>query len=525
MAKNFSNLRRVQKQPVEARKRTRDPQNLTSLERPRKRARTQHLLQTTPYTRAERQKGHRDIDTPDYPLDEPSPKRAQKLGDQIEHPGKRIQSSVLCREPTGEDIESEQSHISYWATKKIWPRAYYKDDKMHHLLARKGSGASLGRKRSNPSLASFNASDERPREEKSAPYRNPSYPTFLSDDVVNYKSYMEDHELGISDASEKLLKKLLHSAQSPPKDTLFRDDIFRKHLRKLKGKNEPRLLQDLSHLLVPSAEALATLGAHHLDGIVESVNEGWNNCFPITKPRPQPDSGFGYGTSSFSDNQLDKLRPTLGDASFSSYFKATYYMYFPFLTKEVKTGAMGLGIADNQNGHSMTVAVRAVVELFKLVGREEELHREIVALAISHDDESVRLYAYYPFIEGDKVTIWRRTASRYYLDLDTLWRSWTFTTNVYDIFCPMHLKRICSAIDDISPNLTFSRKSETPSSEPPQQLELRGSTSEPSGLSQQLEDHSLNEEQEVTGSQLVTPNTSVQTEPRSPQRKKNRKDK
>jgi len=98
-------------------------------------------------------------------------------------------------------------------------------------------------------------------------------------------------------------------------------------------------------------------------------------------------------------------------------------MHFPFLTKELKTGTIGLSIADNQNPHSMTIAVRAVVELFKLVGREKELHREIVAFAISHDDESVRLYAYYPFIDRKKVTIWRRTAARYYLDLDTKWKS------------------------------------------------------------------------------------------------------
>jgi hypothetical protein len=98
----------------------------------------------------------------------------------------------------------------------------------------------------------------------------------------------------------------------------------------------------------------------------------------ITKPRPRPDSAFGLGHASLLENRLNKLRPALRDASFSSYFKATYYMYFPFLTKEVKTGTMGLGIADNQNAHSMTIAVRAAVELLKFVGREMELHREIV---------------------------------------------------------------------------------------------------------------------------------------------------
>jgi hypothetical protein len=366
--------------------------------------------------------------------------------------------------------DTTQRYISYWSRNpnKDWPPEYFEDDKMNHLLARKKSTAPVGRKRSNPSLASSftSASDERPREQKNAPYRNPSYPNFLSEEVDNYKSYMKDHELGISDNSKKLLDKLLHTKQSPPKDTVFRDDIFDKYCERVKGKNQSRILQELSLLLVPSAEVFALFGARHLDGIVKSVNEGWNNCYPITKTRPQPDSAFGYGRSAFSDDQLDKLRPTLGDPSFLSYFKATYYMHFPFLTKEVNTGIMGLLIADYQNAHSITIAVRAAVELFKLVGREKELHREIVALAISHDDESVRLYAHYPFIDGDKVTIWRRTIDRYYLDSKTKWRTWTFTKNVFDIFSTMHLKRIQSAIDDIPPGPTLlSQESVSQSSE------------------------------------------------------------
>jgi hypothetical protein len=393
---------------------------------------------------------------------------------------------------------------------------------MHHLLARKGSAGSLRRKRSNSILTSSSASDERPREEKSAPYRNPSYHTFLSEDVDNYKSYMEDHELGLSDTSEHLLERLLHTAQIPPDNTIFQKDRLPGHLRKLKGKNEARILQDLSPLLVPSAESLATCGANHLASIVESVNEGWNNCFPITKPRPQPDSAFGYGTSAFSEQQLDKLRPVLGDASFSSYFKATYYMHFPFLTKEVKTGTSGLDIADNQNAHSMTVAVRAVVALFKLVGREAELHREAVAFAISHDDNSVRLYAYYPFIDGNKVTIWRRTAHRHYLDIDTMWKSWTFTTNVYDIFSPMHLERLRSAVDDISP-LCFSRVVQAQHTEPVHQLEHRGSSSESSALSQQPERQHIREDVETPDDRPVTPDPSTPINPsaqKSPKRKK-----
>jgi predicted nucleic acid-binding protein len=49
-------------------------------------------------------------------------------------------------------------------------------------------------------------------------------------------------------------------------------------------------------------------------------------------------------------------------------------MYFPFLTCEVKCGAAALDVVDRQNTHSMTLAVRGVVGLFKLVKREKELH-------------------------------------------------------------------------------------------------------------------------------------------------------
>lgn len=42
--------------------------------------------------------------------------------------------------------------------------------------------------------------------------------------------------------------------------TLFSDAVFRNHLSMLKGKNESRDLQDLSSLLVHSAEALANMG-------------------------------------------------------------------------------------------------------------------------------------------------------------------------------------------------------------------------------------------------------------------------
>jgi hypothetical protein len=60
-------------------------------------------------------------------------------------------------------------------------------------------------------------------------------------------------------------------------------------------------------------------------------------------------------------------------------------MYFPFLVCEVKCGATALNIVDRQNTYSITLAVRGIVELFRLLNRVEELYREILAFLISHD--------------------------------------------------------------------------------------------------------------------------------------------
>ena len=113
-----------------------------------------------------------------------------------------------------------------------------------------------------------------------------------------------------------------------------------------------------------------------LDHLNESINEDWNSAITFCGPRPQPGYSVGFGGSAFTDKQLEKLTPFVGEIadSCTSYFMGTSRMYFPFLS------AVALNIADRQNAHSMALAVRGVVELYKAVKREKELHREILAL-------------------------------------------------------------------------------------------------------------------------------------------------
>lgn len=378
---------------------------------------------------------------------------------------------------------------------------------MSHLLSKKKPIPSLRRKRSEPSLtaSSTTPSDQKPREQKSAPYQDPRYRTLLE----TKGSYMRKYEQDITDESKGLCRTLVEKEQAVPKNTLFRDDIFDRTCQNLQAKNEARVIQDIARLIVPSAESLATFGDRALDVLAESVNEGWNNSVSLTSTRPQPDYSVGFRREAFTKDQLNKLSPFIGDflAGDQSYFMATYYMYFPFLTCEVKCGAAALDIADRQNAHSTTLAVRAIVELFRLVKREKELHRNIIAFSISQNDSSVRIYGHYPVIDGKDTTFYQHPIRKFDftgMDGKDKWTTYKFTKNVYDLWMPVHLNRIRSVIDELPSDFDFDV------------LPL----SDESGLSQGLESHhlrSFTEPKSVAsgrGSQSaidagdITPNTS-----------------
>ncbi|KAL2045855.1 hypothetical protein ABVK25_012005 [Lepraria finkii] len=356
-------------------------------------------------------------------------------------------------------------------------RAVHAFTHLHHLFARKKSSSSLGRKKSQSSLQT--PSDQLPREVKSAQYRNPDYAAELEDEG----SYMYKSTLGITDISRELCRTLLEKEQTIPQDTLFRDDLFDETCRKIRDRNETMVIRDIGLLIVPSAQTLATYGATHLNHLYETTNQGWNSVysFPLHKTRPQPDFSVGFGRSAFTQEQLNKLKPFVGDpgSKVITYFMATTRMYFPFLTCEVKCGASALDIADRQNAHSMTVAVRAIVELFKSVKREKELDREILAFSVSHDHRSVRIYGHYPVIEEDKTTFYRHPIHKFSftaLDGKEKWTAYKFTKNVYDTWMPKLHKLICSAIDDLPAGINFALSQSSAVSESTHQSSQQSNT-------------------------------------------------
>lgn len=345
----------------------------------------------------------------------------------------------------------ESDPVAYWIRESVWPYAYVKQDlngdKMNRILAKVKSVAS--RKGSEPGSGSSDTGGQ----------NNISYRTRQFVQVLQlHGSFMETSELDIADESRDLCMALLDHEQKPPRESLFDDDIFQRTCRRVASRNEATVVRDILPLIVPSAEIFASR-TPSLECLIESVNEVWSNSRPIHS-RPQPDYSVGFKRKAFTEEQLNKMAPMIGDfiAGDRSLLMATSEMHFPFLTCEVKCGAEALEYADRQNAHNMTLAVRAIVELFRLVNRERELHLQILAFSISLDHRMVRIYGHYPVIDEAKAKIeyYRyliRTFDITELNGRERWTAYRFTKNIYDVWVPIHFEKICSAINQIQPEL------------------------------------------------------------------------
>ncbi|KAL8652530.1 MAG: hypothetical protein Q9210_002628 [Variospora velana] len=411
---------------------------------------------------------------------DPFPLHKRGVNRKLEHKRKRSQEpeasqeSPLDKRPRVDTNDKRSSHrVERWVLEGSYPEDYFKsgdktwedikidtsatrpeaggmNNSAHPLLAKQKSTASLKDLR-RQALAANTITPTETTEDKSLPYRSPGYTAQLADQG----SYLVESPEGITDDSELICQNLLTTAQAVPQDTLFRDNLFEETCTKLRDRNEARIVEDISPLIAPSAETLTTYGATALRSLVFNINERWGESFPITDTRPQPDRCVGFSRSAFSQTQLQKLKPYIGSlvpVNYISYFLATWRMYFPFFTCEAKSAMGDLDVADKQNAHSMTMAVRGIVELFKLVNCESNLHRKILAFSISHDATIVKIYGHYALIQERVATYYRHPIMSFDFTSEggkNKWTAYQFTKNVYFEFMPKLHKLICSAIDSI----------------------------------------------------------------------------
>jgi hypothetical protein len=313
-------------------------------------------------------------------------------------------------------------------------------------------------KRSASSQQKSERSNTTPREGK-----NPAAQDRMYEDILKAAGiFMHNNgKVTPTDACVTLCKALLDTAQSVPEDSLFRDDRFQETCFRLCNANEAKVVRDISPLIVPSGEILHAFGVKQLGHLTDHVNEKWYGCIPIVSPAPQPDYSIGFNESAFSQSQLEKLAPFIEGWKYTP-FLATTSIYFPFLTCEVKCGNEALNIADRQNAHNGSVAVKQLVNLYREVSRESELDRKILAFSISHDHRYVRMYGHYALISGD-ITSFHRYPIRSFdfveQDGRDKWTAYKFILNVYNTFVPIHLERIRTAVDQLpDPNPQSSRQ-------------------------------------------------------------------
>jgi hypothetical protein len=312
---------------------------------------------------------HKHVDT------RKQPRKDEVSSSCTERPRKRMRT--VWRSISDARVES-------WTENGEWPRGEEENrlDQFQALLRNaRPFKRSLRRMRSDTSLnyetvQTQTRSVQQLREQKIASYRHPRYEGQLQE----RRSFMKNHDDCIAIQSKELLAKLLTTSRKPPDNTLFSDDIvFEKTYDSLRGENETEVILRIGELIFPSAESLALRGSKHLEMLRETTNVGWINAIPFHGPHPQPDFGLGSKREVFISKRLiRKLEPLIcNEIEDCSYVAATYNMYVLFFTSEVKCGASALHIADRQNLHSQTVALRQKVELFRLLGQLHDFHREV----------------------------------------------------------------------------------------------------------------------------------------------------
>lgn len=250
--------------------------------------------------------------------------------------------------------------------------------------------------------------------------------------------------------------------QPVPLDSLFRDDRLQETCKRLRYENESKVIRDITPLLVPSVEVLCAMGEEYLGLMIDHASRKWDACIPmIDIPPPQPAYSVGFKKTAFTSDQLVKLKPFIKDWE-SSRFLATPCMLFPFFMVEVECGNEGLHIADRRNALSAAIAVKQVVNLFRMIHLQKEMNGRMLAFSVSHNHKIVKIYCHYPVInEDDDTFIYRHLLKEFDITADNGKDKWTahkFTRNLYYIIGSLHLAKLRLAVDDLpDPGATHNK--------------------------------------------------------------------
>ncbi len=288
---------------------------------------------------------------------------------------------------------------------------------------------------------------------------SPAYEMVLAENGMFMEEWTGQSRVG--QESKSLCTQALRAIHPESQYTAFSLQHFLLVWQRAQNRNEARVYRDITPLLVPSPELLWICGHQELEHVAEDISVQWTRCKTLGGPQPKPDVAIGIASSAFSEEETTKLK------NHTAFERATLFtnnIYFPFLLCEVKCGNEGINRADRQNMHSSSMAVNAIIQLYRALGENKvaDLSGQILVFSISHDNERVKLYGHFAVIEGEKTSFYRYLIARFWLDFEEnqgRQRTSNFVREIYRTFYPAHLKRIRDALAAMENPQTLSMTS------------------------------------------------------------------
>lgn len=278
-------------------------------------------------------------------------------------------------------------------------------------------------------------------------------------------SRLKGQEL-VSEASKKIcidLQQVSHKMIGP---ISFPNEAIGKVIDFCQNRNEAIVSRDVTPIIIPPIKYLVFGGDSSLEHVIDEVNADWHGQCVIEGPRPRPDLAIGLFASAFTEEEIKKLK---NYSSVDNWAQMTAHMFFPFLMCEIKCGNQGLDIADRQNMHSCSVAVRALLRIeqeadrYRSPPKMNDLVWEVVVFSISHDHEDARLYGHYAVVDGQKWTYYRYRIRKFDLtDNDSLLAIHNFVRNILNSYMPGLVRRLKDALSAL-PDPNELLESGTPS--------------------------------------------------------------
>lgn len=379
------------------------------------------------------------------------PAAASPNRQELESPGENlfkkpgVHSDESPKELEAKGIGRKERHdpISYWAAYQTWPEDFAE----HNPMA--SSNSTNKRQRTSDSKQETSLSYSQSRKVGEVPEQyTAAYETHVLAKGLDM-DYLKGEDFASKESKKTCANFLRINIKTIRLTTIPQDKIGRV-IHDCRNRNEAMVNREITPLIIPSLRHLYYGGANDLEHVVDEINAGWYDQCMLEGPRLRPDLAVGLFPSAFTELELEKLKRY---RSVDNWTQVTSQMFFPFLMCEVKCGRGGLDVADRQNMHSCSVAVRAVLRIeqeadkYRPEKKLESLNGQVLVFSVSHDQEDARLYGHYARVQGEKWSYYHYRIRKFDLTVyDDLLAIYNFVQNILKFHLPTHVQRLKDAV-------------------------------------------------------------------------------